>query len=44
LKATVEMQPSADLNNINNTSSFNNKSSSTFQLVVASVNWTSIAV
>ncbi len=39
LKATVEMQPSADSNNINNASSFDNKPSSTFQLVVASVDW-----
>jgi hypothetical protein len=37
LKATVKMQPSADSNNISNTSSFDNKPSSTFQLVVASV-------
>jgi hypothetical protein len=38
LKATAEMQPSADSNNINNASSFDDKPSSTFQLVVASVN------
>jgi hypothetical protein len=44
LKATVKMQPSADSNNINNTSSFNDKPSSSFQLVVASVNWISKAV
>jgi hypothetical protein len=44
LKATAEMQPSADSNNINNASSFNNKPSSTFQLVVAFVDWISKAV
>jgi hypothetical protein len=44
LKATAEMQPSADSNNINNTSSFDNKPFSTFQLVVASVDWISKAV
>ena len=44
LKATAEMQPSANSNNINNASSFNNKPSSTFQLVVASVDWISKAV
>jgi hypothetical protein len=44
LKATAEMQPSANSNNINNASSFNDKPSSTFQLVVASVNWISKAI
>jgi hypothetical protein len=44
LKATAEMQPSANSNNINNASSFDHKPSSIFQLVVASVNWISKAV
>jgi hypothetical protein len=44
LKATAEMQWSADSNNINNASSFDDKPSSTFQLVVASVNWISKAI
>jgi hypothetical protein len=44
LKATAEMQLSADSNDINKASSFNNKPSSTFQLVVASVAWISKAV
>jgi hypothetical protein len=44
LKATVEMQPSANSINVNKTSSFDNKPSSTFQLVVASINWISKAV
>jgi hypothetical protein len=44
LKATAEMQPSADSNNINNASSFGDNPSSTFQLVVASVDWISKAV
>jgi hypothetical protein len=44
LKATAEMQPSADSNNINNASSFDDKPSSTFQLVIAFVNWISKAV
>jgi hypothetical protein len=44
LKATAEMQLSADSNNINNTSSFKDRPSSTFQLVVASVEWISKAV
>ena len=35
------MQPSADSNKIHNASSFNDKPSSTFQLVVASVDWKS---
>ncbi len=39
LKATAEMQPSADSNKICNASSFNDKSYSTFQLVVVSVDW-----
>jgi hypothetical protein len=43
LKATAEMQPSADSNKIRNASSFNNKSYSTFQLVVVSINWLSKA-
>jgi hypothetical protein len=37
LKVTAEMQLSADSNKINNASSFNNKSSSAFKLVVASI-------
>ncbi len=44
LKATAEMQPSADSNNIYNASSFDDKPSSTFQLVVASVSWISKAI
>jgi hypothetical protein len=44
LKAIAEMQPSADSNNLHNASSFNDKPSSTFQLVVASVNWKSKAI
>ncbi len=40
----AEMQLSADSNNINNASSFDDKPSSTFQLVVASVNWISTVV
>jgi hypothetical protein len=44
LQATADMQLSADSNNINNTSFFNDKPSSTFQLVVASVNLMSKAV
>jgi hypothetical protein len=44
LKATAEMQPSANSNNINNASSFDDKPCSTFQLVVASVNWISKAI
>ncbi len=44
LKATVEMQPSADSNNKNSASFFDNKPSSTFHLVVASVDWISKAV
>jgi hypothetical protein len=44
LKATAKMQPSADSNNINNASSFDDKPSSTFQLVVASVDWISKAI
>jgi hypothetical protein len=43
LKAMAKMQPSADSNNINNTSFFDDKPSSTFQLVVASVDWISKA-
>ena len=43
-KASAEMQPSADSNKIHNASSFNDKPSSTFQLVVASVDWTSKAI
>ncbi len=43
LKATAEMQPSADSNKIRNASSFNNKSYSTFQLVIVSVDWLSKA-
>jgi hypothetical protein len=39
LKATAGMQPSANSNNIHNASSFDDKHSFTFQLVVASVNW-----
>jgi hypothetical protein len=38
LKATAEMQPSADSNNTNNALSFRHTASSTLQLVVASVN------
>jgi hypothetical protein len=38
------MQQSADSNNLHNASSFNDKPSSTFQLVVASVNWKSKAI
>jgi hypothetical protein len=38
------MQPSADSKNINNASSFNDKPSSTFQLVVAPVDWISKAI
>jgi hypothetical protein len=41
LKAMVEVQASADKTQPNNASSFNDKPSSTFQLVVASVNWKS---
>jgi hypothetical protein len=41
-KASVEMQLSADSNK--NASYFNDKPSSTFQLVVASVDWTSKAI
>jgi hypothetical protein len=41
-KASAEMQPSADSNK--NASSFDNKPSSTFQLVVASVDWKSKAI
>jgi hypothetical protein len=44
LKATAEMQLSADSNNINNASSFDDKPSSTFQLVVASVDRISKAI
>jgi hypothetical protein len=43
LKATAEIQPSADSNNINSASSFDDKPSSTFQLVVTSVYWISKA-
>jgi hypothetical protein len=43
LKATAEMQPSADSNKTCNASSFDNKSYSTFQLVVVSVDWLSKA-
>jgi hypothetical protein len=42
-KATSEMQPSADSNKANN-ASFYNKPSSTFQLIVASVDWISKAI
>ena len=38
-KASAEMQPLADSNKIYNASSFDDKPSSTFQLVVASVDW-----
>jgi hypothetical protein len=38
------MQLSANSNNINNASSFNDNPSSTFQLVVASVEWISKAI
>ncbi len=38
LKATAEMQPSADSNNTNNALSFRHTASFTLQLVVASVN------
>jgi hypothetical protein len=41
LKAIAEMQALANSNKKNYTSSFNNKPSSTFQLVVASVDWIS---
>jgi hypothetical protein len=41
LKTTAEVQASADKTKPNNASSFNDKPSSTFQLVVASVNWIS---
>ncbi len=44
LKAMAEMQPSANSNKVNNASSFYTKPSSTFQLVVASVDWISKAV
>ena len=40
-KASAEMQPLADSNKIYNASSFDDKPSSTFQLVVASVDWKS---
>jgi hypothetical protein len=38
------MQPSANSNKIHNASSVDDKPSSTFQLVVASVDWTSKAI
>jgi hypothetical protein len=44
LKAIVEVQASADKTKPNNALSFNDKPSSTFQLVVASVNWKSKAI
>jgi len=44
LKALAEMQPSADSNKTHNASSFDDKPSSTFQLGVASVDWTSKAI
>ncbi len=44
LKATAGMQLSTNSNNINNSSSFDDKHSFTHQLVVASVNWKSKAV
>jgi hypothetical protein len=44
LKAIAEVQASTDRTKTNNASSFNKKSSSTFQLVVASVNWISKAI
>ncbi len=44
LKAIAEVQASADKIKPNNASSFDDKPSSTFQLVVASVNWKSKAV
>ncbi len=44
LKAKAEVQASADKTKQNNASSFDDKPSSTFQLVVASVNWKSKAV
>jgi len=44
LKASAEMQPSADSNKIHKASSFDDKPSSTFQLVVASVDWKSKAI
>ncbi len=43
-KASAEMQPAADSNKINYASSFDDKPSSTFQLVVASVDWISKAI
>ncbi len=43
LKATAVMQLSADSNKIPNTSSFDNKSYSSFQLVIVSVDWLSKA-
>jgi len=43
-KASAEMQPSADSNKIHNASSFDDKPSSKFQLVVASVDWKSKAI
>jgi hypothetical protein len=44
LKETVEVQASANKIEPNNASSFNYKPSSTFQLVVASVDWKSKAI
>ena len=43
-KAIVEVQASADKTKSNNASSFDNKPSPTFQLVVVSVNWKSKAI
>jgi hypothetical protein len=44
LKAIAEVQASADKTKPNNALSFDDKPSSTFQLIVASVNWKSKAV
>jgi hypothetical protein len=44
LKAIAEVQASADKTKPNNASSFNDKPSSTFQLVVASVDWISKSI